>query len=331
MVRRPTLVILGATGLIGNEIVNVLDGRALACDVRLFATDESAGELFRIGHEEVQVEVLNQDALDGAAMAIVALPFPIAKPFLQVQAGGPRIIDCSRGNKESDFALACVAGVNASRLKTAQIVRSASPATVLLAPVFATLSALSPIAHAGITVLASVSGAGKAALDELWNQTLSIFNQKIVESEVLPHQIAFNCYPQVDEMGDDGQTWEESRIAAELAAVLGVPCPTAITVVRVPTLYSYSAVVQLITERPVSVQEFTRALEAHEGISVYPEFTDYPTSLSAANTDEIHIGRIRRDPSRAHGLQFWITSDNVRRGVALNAVKLAEQWLSAEH
>jgi len=184
--------------------------------------------------------------------------------------------------------------------------------------------------HVVVSTYQSVSGAGKAALDELWGQTLAVFNQQEFEQEAFQHQIAFNCIPQIDVFLENGFTKEEFKIINESRKILGIPnLRITATAVRVPVFYSHAESVFIETDRPFDILDIVKKLSSAQGISVRAAHDEYPMQFEAAGSDEIHVGRIRRDESVENGLSLWIVADNVRKGAALNAIQIAEKLIAA--
>jgi aspartate-semialdehyde dehydrogenase len=182
-----------------------------------------------------------------------------------------------------------------------------------------------------VSTYQSVSGAGKSALDELWSQTLAVFNQKEFVQEAFQHQIAFNCIPQIDVMMDDGFTKEEYKIINESKKILSLPeLRITATAVRVPVFYSHAESVFVETESEVTPAQLLSKCSESKEFSVYSISDEYPLQIDAAGSDEIHLGRVRKDPSVPHGLSFWIVADNVRKGAALNAVQIVEHLLNRQ-
>jgi aspartate-semialdehyde dehydrogenase len=174
-----------------------------------------------------------------------------------------------------------------------------------------------------------VSGAGKAALDELWSQTLSIFNQQEMPQECFQHQIAFNCIPQIDVVLENGFTKEEYKIINESRKILGIPdLRITATAVRVPVFYCHAESVFVETERPIGIKEFFAKLAELPGVTVFTTPDEYPLQIDIAGRDEICVGRVRVDPSVPNGLSFWVVADNVRKGAALNAVQILERLVT---
>lgn len=328
MTAAETLAIVGATGLVGNELVVLLDQRAHSfAEVRLLASKESEGEVYKVGEDEVPVHELNADSFAGVKLAVFTTQPDVAAKFIPIAiAAGARVIDCS-GAMQSDRAVPLILPeVNAHLLRHgARQVAAPCPAVVQLAPVLKIIHEAAGLRRVHVTALESVSGAGKSALDELWDQTLSVFNQKPIESEQLEHQIAFSCIPQVGPFTDDGSTLEERRIVSETQRVLGLPeLAISVTAVRVPVLYGQAQVVHVECDRSLAPESLIALISEQAGIEVAAQNSDYPMPLASTGTDEIHVGRVRRDPALQNGLAFWVVADNIRRGAALNALRLVE-------
>jgi aspartate-semialdehyde dehydrogenase len=184
---------------------------------------------------------------------------------------------------------------------------------------------LGGLAHVVVSTYQSVSGAGKHALDELWSQTLAIFNQQDLPQEAFQHQIAFNCIPQIDVLLDNGFTKEEYKIINETRKILGLnDLRITATAVRVPVFYSHAESVFVETQREVTPEALMKRLASSQGVVPRMASDDYPMQIDIAGQDDIHVGRIRRDESVPFGLSMWIVADNVRKGAALNAVQIVE-------
>jgi aspartate-semialdehyde dehydrogenase len=178
-----------------------------------------------------------------------------------------------------------------------------------------------------VSTYQAVSGTGKKAIDELFDQTRAMINFLDCRVEVYPHRIAFNCLPHIDAFQENGYTKEEMKMVNETRKILeddtiGVTATT----VRVPVFYGHSEAVNVETLQPVSISEVRRALEQTPGVKVVddPERQRYPLAIEAAGTDWTLVGRIRRDESIPNGINMWIVADNIRKGAATNAVQIAE-------
>ena len=191
------------------------------------------------------------------------------------------------------------------------------------------LKPLHDIARVGRVVVStyqSVSGAGKEAMDELFNQTRAVFVNDPAMPEQFPKAIAFNCIPHIDRFLDDGATKEEWKMAVETRKILDPDIRVFATCVRVPVFIGHAEAVHAEFERPITVEEAWEALRDAPGVQLVDKREDggYVTQLDAAGEDAVFVSRVRADPTVPHGLAFWCVSDNLRKGAALNAVQIAE-------
>lgn len=331
MKKKPVIGIAGATGVVGQEMMHVLVERKVPFSaVRLYASKDSAGELYQVGSDEVMVEELQPSSFEGVDIALFATSAELSKKYvpIAVEAGAYAIDNSSHFRMDPAVPLV-VPEVNAHMI-TAKTKTIANPncSTIQLVPILDAVHKAAKLKRVVVSTYQSVSGAGKAALDELWSQTLSIFNQKDMEHDAFQHQIAFNCIPQIDVFLDSGYTKEEFKIINESRKILGNPdLKITATAVRVPVFYSHAESVNIETEGSLYPDDLVKILTGMKGITVYPNQADYPMQIDTAGTDDIHVGRIRRDESVAHGLDLWVVADNVRKGAALNAVQIAELLL----
>lgn len=331
--KTPVIAIAGATGLVGNEMLVVLEQLDVPfSEVKLFASQDSVGEVYKVKKDEAVVELLHEDSFAGVDIALFATSAELSAKYvpLAVKAGAVAIDNSSFYRMNAEVPLV-VPEVNFSEIKsTTKIIANPNCSTIQMMPVLQRIHQAAGLKRVVVSTYQSVSGAGKAALDELWDQTLSIFNQKEVIVEALPAQIAFNCIPQIDLFLDDGYTKEEHKIINESRKILGLPkLRITATTVRVPVMYSHAESLNVETERALSPDELVRLLEGAAEIQVYANHTEYPLQNQVTGTDAIHVGRIRVDVSVEHGLNLWIVADNVRKGAALNAVQIVKKMLDA--
>jgi aspartate-semialdehyde dehydrogenase len=213
-----------------------------------------------------------------------------------------------------------------------RVIANPNCSTIQLVPVLQAIHEVAGLKHVVVSTYQSVSGAGKGALDELWGQTIAICNQQEMPQEAFQHQIAFNCIPQIDVILENGFTKEEYKIMNESRKILGIPdLRITATAVRVPVFYGHAESVHIETERAVDVESIQRKLGQVPGVVVHESHEEYPMQIDVAGTDDIHVGRIRIDPSVPHGVSLWIVADNVRKGAALNAVQILERLVSRRH
>lgn len=329
MRKDPILAIVGATGLVGSEMLNIINDRKLPLGgVRLFASQDSAGEVYSALGEEVVVEVLDEDSFVGVDLALFATSAELSAKYAPIAAeAGAVVVDNSSFFRMQDGVPLVVPEVNFDAIKPSdKIIANPNCSTIQLMPVLNAIHKAAGIERVVVSTYQSVSGAGKAALDELWGQTIAVCNQAKIETECFQHQIAFNLIPQIDVILEDGYTKEEYKIINESRKILGIPdLRITATAVRVPVFHSHSESVNVETKGELSPEKLREILGKMPEISLYEE--DYPMPLGVAGDDAIHVGRIRRDRSVTHGLDFWVVADNVRKGAALNAVQIIEKLI----
>lgn len=328
----PVIAIAGATGLVGNEMLTVLEERRVPCsELRLFASKDSVGEVYKFHDQEVVVQELTEDSFDGVDIALFATSAELSSRFvpIAVQAGAVAIDNSSYFRMEEGVPLV-VPEVNMHAVTPeTKIIANPNCSTIQLVPVLQAIHEEAGLKHVVVSTYQSVSGAGKSALDELWSQTIALLNQQEMTQEAFQHQISFNCIPQIDVFLENGFTKEEYKIINESRKILGLPkLRITATAVRVPVFYSHAESVFVETEREVSHDQVCKRLAATPGVIVHSSAEEYPMQIDVAGTDEIHVGRIRKDESVPHGLSLWVVADNVRKGAALNAVQIAEKLLT---
>lgn len=329
MKKEPTVAIVGATGVVGNELIAVINDMKVAFgELKLFASERSKGEVYGVLDEEVVVETVDEGSFQGVDAAVFAVNQSLAAEFVpHALKAGAAVIDTSAAFRNDPHALLVAAGINDDTI-TAQTRLIAAPAAsvVQLAPLLREIDRAAGLKRVVVTVLQSVSAAGKPALDELWDQTLAVFRQSEVVTEVFQHQIAFNCIPQVDLLLESGDTKEEQRIVAETRRLLGLPeLALTVTAVRVPIFHCHSMSINVETERPLAPEELTGRLTGLPGINVAD--VDGAMPLTVVGSSENCIGRVRRDASVANGLAMWSVADNIRTGVAVNAARILQRLL----
>jgi len=327
----PVVGIAGATGLVGREMISLLLQREFPhSELRLFASADSQGEVIEAGSEEITVEELGDESFNGVDIVLFATSAALSEKFVPLasDAGAVSIDNSSHFRMHKDVPL-IVPEVNAHALKSSdKVVANPNCSTVELVLLLDVIQKLSPMKRVVVTTFQSVSGAGQDALDELWNQTLAIFNQQDLIQKNFPQQIAFNCIPQIDTFLESGYTKEEQKIVNESRKILGLPkLSITATAVRVPVFHSHAESVNVELERELPLETLNSALASAPGIEFFPAFDIYPMQMTAAGGDSVQVGRVRRDLSVPHGLDVWIVSDNLRKGAALNAVQIAELYL----
>jgi aspartate-semialdehyde dehydrogenase len=206
------------------------------------------------------------------------------------------------------------------------IIANPNCSTIQMVVALKPLHDLARITRVVVATYQSVSGAGREAMDELFNQTRGIYVNDPVKTEHFTKQIAFNCIPHIDMFMDDGSTKEEWKMAVETRKILDPDIKVTATCVRVPVFIGHAEAVNVEFERPLSEEAAHEALRAAPGLTVIDHRADdgYVTQAEAAGEDPVYVSRIRRDPTVPNGLVLWVVSDNLRKGAALNAVQIAE-------
>ncbi|MFN4896943.1 MAG: aspartate-semialdehyde dehydrogenase [Pseudomonadota bacterium] len=329
---KPVIAIVGATGLVGSEMLVITEERGVPCsEMRLLASKDSVGEVYKFHDKEVEVAELTADSFVGVDYALFGTSAELSAKYvpLAVEAGAVAIDNSSFFRMQSGIPLV-VPEVNISSVTPdTKIIANPNCSTIQLVPVLQVIHELAGLKHVVVSTYQSVSGAGKNALDELWGQTIAICNQQQMPQEAFQHQIAFNCIPQIDVILDDGFTKEEYKIINESRKILGQPdLRITATAVRVPVFFGHAESVFVETERELSPQAAIKAMAQKAGVVVHAAMDEYPMQIDIAGQDEIHVGRIRRDTSVTNGLSFWVVADNVRKGAALNAVQILEKLLA---
>jgi aspartate-semialdehyde dehydrogenase len=329
---KPVIAIVGATGLVGSEMLVITEERGVPCsEMRLLASKDSVGEVYKFHDKEVEVAELTADSFVGVDYALFGTSAELSAKYvpLAVEAGAVAIDNSSFFRMQSGIPLV-VPEVNISSVTPdTKIIANPNCSTIQLVPVLQVIHELAGLKHVVVSTYQSVSGAGKNALDELWGQTIAICNQQQMPQEAFQHQIAFNCIPQIDVILDDGFTKEEYKIINESRKILGQPdLRITATAVRVPVFFGHAESVFVETERALSPQAAIKAMAQKAGVVVHAAMDEYPMQIDIAGQDEIHVGRIRRDTSVTNGLSFWVVADNVRKGAALNAVQILEKLLA---
>jgi aspartate-semialdehyde dehydrogenase len=333
-----TVAILGATGAVGKETLEILEERKFPLGgLRLFASKRSAGEVLSCQDREWTVEELSPDSsFAGVDIALISATDAISREYGQrLGAAGIVVIDDNGVFRmETDVPLV-VPEVNAEALGSMPrgIVAIPNCTTTPLVMALKPLQDAVGVKRVVVTTFQSVSGTGAAAMDELLTQTKDLLAFREARVEVYPYQIAFNLLPHIGSFNEGGDCSEEVKIARETRKILGAPSlRLTATTVRVPVLRCHSEAINVELERPLKPNEARAALAGMPGVIVYddPGKKLYPMPLDATGKDEVYVGRIREDESVPNGLNLWVVSDNLRKGAALNAVQIAECLIAAQ-
>ena len=334
---RPLSVgVAGATGNVGTMMLRVLHERGIpVASLRAFASSRSTGRTVESGDHSAQVEVLEDADPAGLDVALFSAGGDRALQHAQRFAdAGVVVIDNSSAFRMHDRVPLVVPEVNADAVRTHEgIIANPNCSTIQLVAVLNPILQAAGLERVQVTTFQSVSGTGQAAMEELQRQAGDVLEARPVETNVYPHQIAFNVLPHCDSFDGDGNTKEELKLVNESRKILGVPdLRVAATCVRVPVFNSHSEAVHLQTTRPLSPDEARELLAAAPGVRVVddPSANRYPMPIDASGVDDVLVGRIRRDDSVENGLALFICADNLRKGAATNAVQVLEALVTRD-
>jgi aspartate-semialdehyde dehydrogenase len=330
--RLPRIAVVGATGMVGRTMIRVLGERGhLAEELRLLASGRSDGSTMTVGGALLPVSQATPDALDGIDIALFSAGADVSRELApEAVRHGATVIDNSSAWRMDPSVPLVVSQVNPDDLEAhAGIIANPNCSTMQLAPILMALRDSVGLERVIVDTYQSVSGTGAQAVAELEGQIASYVAGETPRSSVYPHQIAFNALPEIDVFRQDGYTQEEWKVVSESRKILHMPnLAVSCTAVRVPVFVSHSEAVHVETVDPITPEEARELFAAVPGVVVRddPATHAYPLAIDAAGTDDILVGRIRRDLSlpEGRGLALWVVADNLRVGAATNAVALAE-------
>ncbi len=324
--------VVGATGVVGREMISVLEERDFPVrDLKLLASERTAGTIQEFKGEKLKVQVLRENSFKGMEIGLFSAGGSISQKYAPIASEeGCVVIDNTSAFRMDPEVPLVVPEVNPHAIADYNhkgIIANPNCSTIQMVVVLKPIHDVATIKRVVVSTYQSVSGTGKEAIRELEKQTLAIFNQQELKSEVYPHQIAFNCLPHIDVFSENGYTKEEIKMINETKKIMedesiGITATT----VRVPVFYSHSESVNIETVKKITPDEVRDILSHAPGVKVFdnPEKNEYPLAIYAAGKDETFVGRIREDASIEKGIDMWIVSDNIRKGAALNAVQIAE-------
>jgi len=331
--KEPRVAIVGATGMVGQEMRKVVEQRDFPLEsLKLLASERSRGRSFDFRGETIDVEVLDEGSFNDVNIALFSAGASISKKFAPVAAGaGAVVIDNSSAFRMDPAVPLVVPEVNAGEArKHSGIIANPNCSTIQLVVVLDPLHREFTIRRVVISTYQSVSGTGKEAVEELRQQIRDIEEGRRVAVDVYPHQIAYNALPHIDVFLDNDYTKEEMKMVEETRKIMGEPdLPVTATAVRVPVFVGHSESVNIQFAKPVEPAEAREVLSAAPGVEVIddPAKNLYPLATDCEGKDPSYVGRIRKDDSAENALNLWIVSDNLRKGAALNAVQIAELLL----
>ena len=325
-----TVAILGATGAVGQEMMNILAERNFPVGKLVpLASARSAGKTLKFKGEDVVIQEACDSAFEGVDIVLGAAENDIAEKFAPaiVKAGAVFVDNSSAFRLNPDVPL-IVPEVNAEDAKNHKgIISNPNCSTIITVTAVNALNAISPIKSMVASTYQAVSGAGVAGMAELENQVKALQEGKEVDVKTFAYQIAYNLIPQIGGEQVDGYTSEEMKMQNEGRKIMHLPqLNVSCTCVRVPVMRSHSISVQLKFDRPVSVEEAREVLAKAPGVKLVDDLKNkqYPMPLDTSGQDIVFVGRIRPDLTDPNGLCLWCCGDQVRKGAATNCIQIAE-------
>jgi aspartate-semialdehyde dehydrogenase len=325
------VAVVGATGNVGREMLNILDERKFPADeVVVLASRRSVGVEVSYGDRTLKVKALEHYDFSDIDICLMSAGGAVSKEWSpKIGAAGAVVIDNSSAWRMDPDVPLIVPEVNADAAKDfskKNIIANPNCSTAQLVVALKPLHDAAKIKRVVVSTYQSVSGAGKEGMDELFAQTKAVYTTGEIEAKKFPRRIAFNLIPHIDVFMEDGYTKEEWKMMAETKKILDPAIKLTATCVRVPVFIGHSEAVNIEFENPITVDEARDILRKAPGCLVIDKHEDggYATPYEAAGEDATYISRIREDATVENGLVLWCVSDNLRKGAALNAIQIAE-------
>lgn len=325
------VAVVGATGNVGREMLEILHERDFpVTDVVALASSRSAGREVSFGDDDLKVQDLAKFDFKGTDFVFSSPGAKVSAEFAPIAAkAGAIVVDnTSHFRMEPDIPLV-VPEVNPQALKDyskRNIVANPNCSTIQMLVALKPIHDVAKIKRIVVSTYQSVSGAGKEAMDELFNQSRHFFMNDEPKQEVFPKQIAFNVIPQIDKFMDDGMTKEEWKMVVETKKILDPAIEVCANCVRMPVFIGHAEMVNIELEKPLSPKEAMKLWREAEGVTVIDldSEMEFVTPAEIAGEDDVFVSRVRADKSVSNGLNFWCVSDNMRKGAALNSIQIAE-------
>ena len=324
------VAIVGATGNVGREMLDILDERKFPADkVFALASSRSKGDAIQFGNKELIVEDLSEFDFSNADIALFSAGGKISGEFAPLAAEKNCVVidNSSRFRMDPDVPLIVpeVNGEAIANYEKTKIIANPNCSTIQMVVALKPLHDLVTIKRVVVSSYQSTSVAGKAAMDELFEQIKGIYSNNLIEPKIFQKQISFNVIPQIGPFVSSGYTEEEEKMINETKKILDNDIKVSATCVRVPTFIGHAESVNIEFENYISSEEASKVLAGAPGCLVdLDDKESYATPIDCAGNDHTYISRIRNDDSVENGLNLWVVSDNLRKGAALNTIQIAE-------
>ncbi|HHY27738.1 MAG TPA: aspartate-semialdehyde dehydrogenase [Desulfitobacterium dehalogenans] len=328
----PNVAIVGATGAVGQEFLKILVERNFPVgELRLLATKRSAGKKILWQGREIEVQETTHDSFKGIDIALFAGGSSSTEYAPSAVKSGAVVIDNSSAYRLDPEVPLVVPEVNPEDVKWHKgIIANPNCSTIIMAVALKPVFDLAGIKRVVVSTYQAVSGAGREGIEELEGQVRDWVQGEELKNQTFPYQIAFNLIPRIDVFQEGDYTKEEWKMVKETQKIFHVDnMPITATTVRVPILRSHSESINIETERSVDLEEVKAAFRKAPGIIVedYPAEDRYPMPWFTSDTDEVYVGRIRKDFSIENGINLWVVGDQIRKGAATNTIQIAELLL----
>ena len=325
------VAVVGATGNVGHEMLNILHERNFPVgEVIALASSRSAGKEISFGDANIKVHDLAKFDFKGVDIVLSSPGAKVSAEFSPVaaKAGAVVIDNTSHFRMDEDVPLV-VPEVNPQDIEwhtKKGIIANPNCSTIQMVVALKPLNDFAKIKRVVVSTYQSVSGGGKPAMDELFQQTRHFYMNDQPNPEIFPKQISFNVIPQIDKFMEDGMTKEEWKMVVETNKIMGTDFKVCANCVRVPVFIGHSEMVNVEFESAMSPMDAMKAWKKAPGVTIIDLDSDlgFVTPAEIAGEDDVFVSRVREDKSVDHGLNFWCVSDNLRKGAALNAVQIAE-------
>ncbi len=332
MDRKPNIAVLGATGVVGRHILEIMEELKIPYNsIKLLSSAKSAGSKLTFDGKDYTLEEAKPNSFDGVDIVLASAGASTSKQFAPeiVKRGGLIIDNSSAFRMDKDVPLV-IAGVNDDDLKNHKgIISNPNCSTSQLILALKPLNDLAKIKRMIVSTYQSVSGAGLAAINELRENTKARLEDKDFTPVKFTQEIAFNCVPQIDVFCENGYTKEEMKVTNETRKIMHFPddLPISCTAVRVPVFVGHSEAIDLEFENSITAEQAREALSGAYGIEVVDDIENkkFPTAIQCAGKDPVYIGRIRKNIAFENGISFWCVGDNLRIGAALNTVRICKK------
>jgi len=328
------VAVVGVSGAVGQEFLKVLQERKFPADeLILFGSSRSAGSTYTYKGKTLTVkELRHNDDFKGIDIALTSAGAGTSKEFAtDITKFGTVMIDNSSAFRMDEDVPLVVPEVNPNDCKNRprNIIANPNCSTIIMVVALKPIHDLSPIKRIHVATYQAASGAGAAAMDELFAQMKQVVNNEEVHVEKFKYQLATNLIPQIDVFLDNDYTKEEMKMHNETRKIMHANIDVSATTIRVPVLRAHSEAVWVETEKALEVSAVRAAFDKAEGIIVQddPKNGIYPMPLMVAGTDPVFVGRLRKDIANPNGITFWCVGDQIKKGAALNAVQIAEYMI----